>query len=94
MKSVEDTINNIDEDLDLQYDSVIEMLQEAKEKKLPIDEGLFGSILGGVAGAAVGPKIMTAVCKALGVDVNGQFGKLLTSRMIIAAVGALVGWKS
>lgn len=83
----------ITEDLNKQYDAIIEQLQEAKEKGLPIDEGLFGSIFGGIAGATAGPTIMKAVCNVLGVDERGTFGNLLTSRLVLAALGAKLGWK-
>lgn len=78
---------------ELTYDSVIAQLQEAKENGTPIEEGLLGAIVGGVAGATIGPKVMKAICKALGVDEKGPFGSLLTSRLILTAVGTTVGWK-
>ena len=81
------------EDLDAQYNKIIESLQTAKENKTPIDEGLFGALVGGVAGATLVPKVMTAVCEALGIDPRGQLGSLMTSRLIMSAVGAKVGWK-
>ncbi len=86
--------NNIDQvKEDLSYDDIIQKLQEAKEKEIPIDEGVIGSIFGGLAGATVGPKIMNAICNALGVDVKGAFGSLLTSRLILTTVGAKLGWR-
>lgn len=74
------------------YDDIISKLNEAKEKGIPVEEGLLGGIIGGVAGATIGPAIMKALCNALGVDIKGPFGSLLTSRLILAAVGAKVGW--
>ena len=67
------------------YDEMIQKLQEAKESGKPIDEGLFGAIVGGVAGITIAPSIMKAVCKVLGVDVKGQFGSLITSRLVLTA---------
>ena len=37
---------------------------------------------------------MKAICKILGVDERGQFGSLLTSRMMTTALGAAMGWKN
>ena len=78
---------------ELTYDKVIAQLQEAKEKEIPIEEGLLGAVVGGLAGATFGPKVMKAICKALGVDEKGPLGSLFTSRLILTAVGTSVGWK-
>ena len=75
------------------YDDVIQKLTEAKENRTPIDEGILGAITGGVLGATVGTKLMTAICKALGVDVKGTFGSLLTSKLVMGSVGTAMGWK-
>jgi hypothetical protein len=57
-----------------------------------MDEGLFSALLGGVAGATIGPAIMKAVCKILGIDQNGTLGKLLTSSLVMGALGAELGY--
>ena len=75
------------------YDEVIQKLQVAKESGTPIDEGLFGAIVGGVAGITIAPSIMRAVCKILGVDVKGQFGSLITSRLVLTALCTEMGWR-
>ena len=78
------------------YNLLIERLTEARDNNTPfteIQEGLFSSILGGAAGLTFGPSVMKAVCEALGVDVKGTFGSLLTSRIILTAVGAKIGWR-
>lgn len=75
------------------YEEVIQKLQEAKESGTPIDEGLFGAIIGGVAGITIAPSIMKAVCKILGIDPKGQFGSLITSRLILTALCAELGWR-
>lgn len=75
------------------YEEVIQKLQEAKESGTPIDEGLFGAIVGGVAGITIAPSIMKAVCKILGIDPKGQFGSLITSRLILTALCAELGWR-
>lgn len=73
------------------YDDLIAKLQEAKENNIPLEEGLLTGLIGGIAGAAFGPKVMTAVCNALGIDLKGPLGSLMTSRIILTAVGAKVG---
>lgn len=64
---------------------------EKLEKGEEIDEGVFGAIIGGAAGALIGPAIGKAMCKALGVDEKGNFGKLLTSRLVTTAIGIALG---
>ena len=95
MKSIEEIAQEtpIVEDLDAQYDAIIEKLQQAKTEKQPIDEGLLGSIIGGVAGVTVGPTVMKTICKVLGIDEKGPLGSLMTSRLIITAAGAKLGWR-
>lgn len=93
MKSMEDIVKEteITEDLDMQYDRIIEMLQKAKEEKTPIDEGLLGAIVGAASGFTFGPKIMTAICDVLGIDPRGSLGSLMTSRVVMTAVAAKIG---
>ena len=76
-----------------QYDDVIIRLNEAKEQGMPIEEGIIGALVGGIAGVTLAPSLMKAVCKVLGVDTKGQFGSLLTSRLVLGAVCAELGWK-
>lgn len=77
---------------DLKYDQLIDKLNEARQAGLTLEEGLLGAITGGLLGATVGPSVMKALCKILGVDERGQFGSLLTSRMVTTALGAAMGW--
>ena len=87
MKSMEELAQQdklITESLNVQYDNIIKQLQEAKEQQLPLDEGLFGL----VGGVTVGPMLMRAVCSALGINEKGALGNLMTSRLILAAVGS------
>ena len=91
MKSMEEIANPINEDLT--YDDIIQKLNEAKENNIPIEEGIFGAIGGAILGAAWGPKLGNAICKALGVDPKGQFGSLLTSKLVMGAIGGAMGWK-
>lgn len=95
MKSIEEIINNSDNQIneELIYDNLIKKLQEAKENNIPVDEGIIGAIAGGMLGATVGPKLMQAICKALGVDVKGTFGSLLTSKLVMGSVGTAMGWR-
>lgn len=79
---------------EMQYDEVIKKLQEAKENGMPIEEGILGALTGGIVGMTMGPKIMKGICKILGIDERGQFGSLLTSRMITTALGTYMGWKA
>lgn len=74
------------------YDDMIQKLQEAKEAGTPIDEGLIGALVGGIAGVTIAPSIMKAVCKILGVDPKGQFGSLITSRLVLGALCTEMGW--
>lgn len=76
------------------YDNLIQILQEAKANNTPIDEGLGKAILGGLAGATVGPAIMKAVCRVLGINENGPMGNLMTSRLVLTAMGGYLGWKN
>lgn len=81
----------ITEDLDIQYDRVIEALQKAKEEKTPIDEGLLGAIVGGAAGLTFGPRIMNAICEVLGINPRGSLGSLMTSRVVMTAIAGKIG---
>ena len=57
-----------------------------------IDEGLLTGLLGGAAGALIGPTIMRAVCRILGVNETGSLGKLLTSPLVTGAIGMELGY--
>ena len=97
MKSIEEIINNDSEGQeiteDLNYDDIILKLQEAKDNNIPIEEGVLGAIAGFVGGAAFGPKLGNAICKALGIDPKGTLGSLMTSRLVTTAIGTTLGWK-
>jgi len=93
MKNLEEIVTDTQITEDLTYDSIIQKLQEAKENNVPIDEGIFGAIGGAILGASVGPKLGNAICKALGVDIKGTFGTLLTSKLVMGSIGATMGWK-
>lgn len=57
-----------------------------------MDEGLFTALLGGVAGATIGPAIMKALCKVLGISESGVLGKTLTSSLVLGALGCELGF--
>jgi len=63
----------------------IEDLEEAF-----LDEGMFGAILGGLTGAALGKSVGKMICKVLGVQ-KGVLYDLLTSRIVGAALGSVIG---
>lgn len=76
------------------YDDIIKALNEAKENNIPLDEGIGKAILGAAAGVTVGPAIMKAVCKVLGISESGAMGNLMTSRLVLTALGAYLGYKN
>lgn len=58
-----------------------------------IEEGMIGGILGGMTSAMIAPGIMKSICKVLGISENGTLGQLLTSKLVLGAVGAHIGSK-
>lgn len=94
MKTMNDLANSqaVNEDLAL-YDDMIRLLNEAKEQNKPIDEGIFGALFGGLVGATAGPAVMRAVAKVLGIDEKGALYNLMTSKVILGAMGGYLGWK-
>lgn len=75
------------------YDDIIKSLQESKEQCKSIEEGLFTGLFAGAAAFTVGPTIMKAVANVLGIDLKGPLGSLMTSRLILTAVGAKLGYR-
>lgn len=69
------------------YNILVEKLQKGE----PIDEGLFGSIVGGGLGLLAGPAIGKAICSVLGIKEDGPLGKLFTSRLVTTAMGVALG---
>ena len=66
--------------------------EEGKSLDDVMDEGLFTALLGGVAGSTIGPAIMKAICRVLGISEQGTLGKLLTSSLVLGAMGAELGF--
>jgi hypothetical protein len=58
--------------------------------EIALNEGFFGSLIGGLTGFALGKKVGEIICKALGIS-SGPLKDLLTSRLLGAAVGAAIG---
>lgn len=58
-----------------------------------IDEGIFGSVVGGLTGITIGPAIGKAICNALGLT-GGMLYNLFTSRAFTTAVAAYIGYKN
>jgi hypothetical protein len=95
--------NNVNENKETQLkvsdiDRIIENLSELKTKvnegKIEdLNEGLFGALVGGVAGMTVLPTIMKGLCSVLGVDLKGILGTTLTSRLVLTTLCARIGWK-
>lgn len=69
------------------YAILLEKLNKGEE----VDEGFLGALVGGSVGALAGPAIGRAICKALGIEENGNLGKLLTSRLVTTAIGIALG---
>lgn len=76
------------------YDDIIKALNEAKVNNIPLDEGIGKAILGAAAGVTVGPAIMKSVCKVLGISETGALGNLMTSRLVLTALGGYLGYKN
>ena len=93
MENIDKFINNEQITEELTYDNVIQKLQEAKEAGTPIDEGILGAIGGVILGASFGPKLGNAICSGLGIDPKGALGSLITSRLVLGAIGMKMGWK-
>ena len=94
MKSIKDMADASQINESAIYEDIIYKLTEYKENNIPIDEGIFKSIFGGLAGATAGPAVMKGVCHILGINESGALGNLMTSRMILTALGGYLGWKN
>ena len=58
-----------------------------------LDEGILTGLLGGIIGATLGPALGMALCKVLGISEYGTLGKLITSRLVLCALGAELGYQ-
>ena len=79
------------------YDYIVEANEIAKQEGVPfeevMDEGLFSALVGGAVGSTVGQSIMKAICKCSGIDEKGTLGSLLTSKIVLAAMGTELGYR-
>lgn len=79
------------------YTSLLESLNEIKDSEKSagkvLEEGLLSGIAGGIAGSVLAPGIMKSICKILGIAENGTLGQLLTSRLVLGALGTQLGLK-
>ena len=57
------------------------------------NEGIMGTIFGGLAGFALGKSVGKTIAKVLGLKEKGTMYKMLTSRLVGAALGAALGSK-
>ena len=81
----EQIIEQREQIIESKSDELAQMLREGQE----IDEGFFGTLLGGLAGATLGASVMKAICKALGVE-KGMIYDLLTSKLVCGIAGAAI----
>ena len=65
------------------YGILVDKLNKGED----IDEGFFSGILGSGASALIGPAVMRAVCKVLGIQEDGVLYKLMTSKLVLGAMG-------
>lgn len=78
------------------YDYIVESAEvaeiEGKSLDDTLDEGILTGLLGSAAGAAFGPALGRALCKVLGINPSGTLGNLLTSRLVLGALGYELGY--
>lgn len=79
------------------YNYIVESGKIAIEENVPMDdvisESILGSLVGAVTGATLGKTIMTSVCQILGIQEKGVLYDLLTSRVVLAALGGKLGYR-
>ena len=68
-----------------------DMVNESELSQL--DEGILGSILGGVGGFAFGKSIGKLLADTLGIKEKSPLYNVLTSRLVATAIGAALGKK-
>lgn len=80
---------HITEQRELLIENKSDELAKAIKEGQEINEGFFGTLLGGLAGATLGATVMKAICKALGVE-KGMIYDLLTSKLVCGIAGAAI----
>ena len=96
IKKYDEFINDdiqLNESEEKMVNEAAEIIAEKIKNGEIVDEGLFGSVVGGLTGASIGPAIGRAICKALGIT-GGLLYDLLNSRMFTTAVAAYIGYKN
>jgi len=80
--------------IDIAVDRIMEEHKNGKDLETVVDEiineGILGSIFGGLTGFALGKTIGKAIAKVLGIQ-KGALYDLMTSRLVGAALGAVLG---
>lgn len=80
--------------IDMAVERIMEEHKNGKDLELVVDEivneGILGSIFGGLTGFALGKTIGKAIAKVLGIE-KGALYDLMTSRLVGAALGAVLG---
>jgi hypothetical protein len=96
----EDEEDNDELDIELteeQLNLIIDILmnpETVNESRLEIlDEGIFGSIVGGIGGLAFGKSIGKLLADTLGIKKKSPLYNVLTSRLVGTAIGAALGKK-
>ena len=89
MKNLKQHINEITEQKQLLIESKSDELAQMIIEGQEINEGLFSTLLGGLAGVTIGATVMKAVCKALGLE-KGMIYDLLTSKLVCGIAGAAI----
>ena len=94
MKKISEDANQIvlNESQLIEVESASEQIAELI-KKGEIDEGVIGSLIGGLTGVTIGPSFGKAICKALGIE-RGLLYDLFTSRIFTTAVASYIGLKN
>ena len=82
--------------IDLTVDRIMEEHKNGKDLESVVEEivneGILGSIFGGLGGFALGKTVGKAIAKVLGIQ-KGALYDLMTSRLVGAALGAVLGKK-
>lgn len=95
LSDIKQQSTQLNEGLQNLRDYINEVAIKSAENGVPetVDEGLIGALVGGLVGSTAGKTIMQAVCRALGINEKSALGQLLTSRMVLTAVGIQLGYK-
>ena len=67
------------------FDNIDKIIEDCKNNKL--NEGLLSGLTGAGVSAAIGPAVMRSICNALGIKEGSALWNLLTSKLVLSAVG-------